>query len=880
MGLPESGASVLTLLVGGGLAALVLWLAWYRPALILMLALASLGIPPGLLWGGSGVHYGWGLQHTLFLSALIVHAIRFGVRASINWPVLALATLAGLSVALGDLHRDVDGGLVLMTLMLLALPFGFTQVIIPADLRRTCGQVIMVTPLLSVALGLALHVAGALPALTGIDGGLAWTLGDADVFAALAFVGFAVALHESTRHGRSWIAALVGINLVLVVLSGSRAAVLASAALLLVYVLVSERFRERGRQAPIAIVLGVCVVGAALIIYMPIFLDSLWGEGSARSEPVSRVELWRFFYEEFMRSPLFGRGPGVGFVAGGEFAALSLPHSEYLHLLVTGGIVGAAMVLAGILLWYRGLLQAASGNDRAFLLAVAGAGAIYAFADNFLIYPGALALFAYVGILHSRHRRSEGGVLQARHSRSERRHSALSKNAPEHGHALAAPAHGGAGAPAPAERRPTTGPWLRALKHRRSRSHDRPRSRTARTAAPWYRRALDLVPSVGLATYFVLKIFYVYPSGKPQPADFFLVVVMAVSLIVLWRKLPREPALYLSLGLFVGWVAVVNGTWFLLLDETGFVRSTLFYAYNAMILLFVIFAAAHDFARLQKFTMLACLLAITIQFIDVTVVGEMAYGSRTLGTFNDPNQLGYWALLAVACYAVIRGDKGGNLLDLAVLLAGFYIVYTGLSRSATTAMLVLGALVVWHTRWEHRGQILGAGALILAASAVGTALFEPLRGLSKRLMNIDVGEVGERGYERITEHPQYLIFGAGESAHWRFHERAIELHSSLGTIFFCYGLVGLILFSWVLLTVFRPAARAHQLYLVPPMLYGIANMGVRFSLFWVFLGLVFGVARYGRRTHDLMAARALSAREGSSHRRRRSRPSGSEQPAV
>ena len=67
----------------------------------------------------------------------------------------------------------------------------------------------------------------------------------------------------------------------------------------------------------------------------------------------------------------------------------------------------------------------------------------------------------------------------------------------------------------------------------------------------------------------------------------------------------------------------------------------------------------------------------------------------------------------------------------------------------------------------------------------------------------------------------------------------------LGNVLMSYGLVGIALFMLLLLTVFGGAPWPSVFYLVPIMMYGITHMGLRFSLFWVFIGLAYAQARYG-----------------------------------
>ena len=135
---------------------------------------------------------------------LAVNALHFGVRRSVNWPILALLATFGLSLAFGDLHPKLTLSFMLMSLALLALPFAFTQVVLEPGSRRAYALVIMVTPVVSVVLGAPLQAVGLRTVFSyeqwvGDWYRLEGATGNAAVFAALAFAGFAIGLHESTR---------------------------------------------------------------------------------------------------------------------------------------------------------------------------------------------------------------------------------------------------------------------------------------------------------------------------------------------------------------------------------------------------------------------------------------------------------------------------------------------------------------------------------------------------------------------------------------------------------------------------------------------------------------------------------------------------------
>jgi hypothetical protein len=376
-------------------AGIGLGLRW--PVLLLALGILSLAIRPELLFGGPSVGWGWELHHTLLVLALLACAWHFGLRRAIPWPLVALVTAALLSFAFGDLHPHLGPGFMLESLILLTLPFAFTQIDLPPRTRTICAPLIMALPLLSVALGAALQASGLHVSFAGLHDRLEGATGNAGVFGILAFCSLAVALHENSRRG-PWAIIPTALNLVLVVFSGSRSAMLASALLLTAYPLVSRPFREQLRQRPLVILAGVVLAAGISAAYLPKVVERLHLK-------MDRLRVWGVFYEEFQKSPVFGRGAGAGLVAGDLWPAdverpfLTIPHNEYLHLLVDGGIVGLLLCLAAIVYWYYRLARSTSAADRPFLVALAPALAAFAVTENILIHAYGLALFAYLGMI-------------------------------------------------------------------------------------------------------------------------------------------------------------------------------------------------------------------------------------------------------------------------------------------------------------------------------------------------------------------------------------------------------------------------------------------------------------------------------------------------
>jgi len=369
----------------------------------------------------------------------------------------------------------------------------------------------------------------------------------------------------------------------------------------------------------------------------------------------------------------------------------------------------------------------------------------------------------------------------------------------------------------------------------------------------------SVLPLVGLSAYFVTSVFHVFPSGNPQPADFLLLLAIVATLLVAWRHLPYEPVLYIALALFSSWVVLVNTIWFFLSPDFVFLRKTSFYLYNAVVLLFVIATAYHDFERLKTVVWWSCVIALLAQvlYLEFLYVG---LGKRATGTFNNPNQLGYWALLVMACLAVVKERNPLGILDVLALGAGFYVLMLSLSKAASISGMLMILLIVAFCRCRRGAGLLLAFALVLGllyeVAAGGLAerfmSFDSVANLSHRLSSIGKSEddnLLHRGYIRLIQNPQYLAFGAGEGGFERLTEiadrQSKELHSTLGTILMSYGLIGLGLFGLLLFVIFGRAPLASIAYLGPVMLYSVTHVGVRFSEFWIFLALVYAQARYG-----------------------------------
>jgi hypothetical protein len=309
------------------------------------------------------------------------------------------------------------------------------------------------------------------------------------------------------------------------------------------------------------------------------------------------------------------------------------------------------------------------------------------------------------------------------------------------------------------------------------------------------------------------------------------------------------PAVQLLL-LFVAYVVLINVMWatalgrFSLSGRDGLLIHPSYYVFNAAICLAGIVLNARFGRAFILITTYGAVLSVLLQ----TVASVFVHGggdSRGMLFFNSPNQLGYYAVLCSTI--VVFGAKRvpvSRWIVAGVFFSSGYLAVISMSRAAIIAVGVLAVL----TLLSRPSAMLLAFGLFMAAFQLFDPAGEVLEHSVVRLQSISETDPG-RGYDRIWQHPEYWLMGAGEGALDRFPDTQLEgheLHSSLGTLFFSYGVIGTLLFAGFLFHAARRGGVLALLQLTPAALYGLAHQGLRFSLVWVMVALIISVRSSGR----------------------------------
>ncbi len=351
-----------------------------------------------------------------------------------------------------------------------------------------------------------------------------------------------------------------------------------------------------------------------------------------------------------------------------------------------------------------------------------------------------------------------------------------------------------------------------------------------------------------VALAFVIWPVYVLPPGYPQP-------VTLIFLLAFLGLFARDSAATIGLfrgqelsliTAFLGYALVVNLVVSIANQDFVPLRHPLFY------LQVVIGCAAFQYVLrteplAPRIIYAAVLGALMLQFVALMLTATTA-GTRQTLMYANPNQLGFFALLALSYLLLLHQRGAGSAASLVPGAAiALFLVLLSLSKAAIFSAFVLFALYglfapIRGPRLRRLRPLLMAvvpGLLIGLAIAYRDEV-QIFSAVADRMENI--GEQSDdsmagRGYGRILLWPQYLIFGAGEGLLGRW-ESPREIHSMIGTLLFSYGLPGTFLVLSLFAIVYRRNRRDFIIYMTPILVYSLTHHPMRQTMMWTLLLLI------------------------------------------
>ena len=336
---------------------------------------------------------------------------------------------------------------------------------------------------------------------------------------------------------------------------------------------------------------------------------------------------------------------------------------------------------------------------------------------------------------------------------------------------------------------------------------------------------LHIIKDSNILYLFIgLSPLYLWRSGTPQIADILIAIFLGYSLIRYRSHLSKLDLLFLLYVFSVNAVTIILNIGDNKSHFTDFL-FTLYFVFN--ISLFRLISKM----RISREKVINVLfLGVIAQLLKIGFNGGEAV--RMTAFFNNSNQLGTWALLSLIMLPILY-DKSRSGKVVFTALGCVTLVFASGSKGAMLGVLIFTAFII------VRGRLLNYWNVFLAVVSFGLIfyVFEDffLDGYNRLIGDWQADDSLEgRGYDRILHFPEYMLFGAGEGYFYRFDSN-IEIHSSIGTLLFSYGIIGSLLFFFSL---FRDTNLGGVRTLFPLIMIHLSHNGLRFTYMWVVLGII------------------------------------------
>src|SRR5690606_38741470 len=293
---------------------------------------------------------------------------------------------------------------------------------------------------------------------------------------------------------------------------------------------------------------------------------------------------------------------------------------------------------------------------------------------------------------------------------------------------------------------------------------------------------------------FFLSQFYFWSSGVPQFSHIF---IMGAILLLFNKSSSINIEYSNTILLFVAYAICVNFSWYLIVLDSSYMMSTVYWIFN---LLFFLLMMNLNEVQINFFHEKLLFLIPDSYIVGIIIwvigLGRYDFEPRYNGLFNDPNQMAFWVLSTCAIYLYISGS---NFKKIIVYFLALFLILLTMSRSASIGFLMLTLGFIFSQKGDLDKRILVFFGTFVCFSILCYFLYNMgvfdnivlrfIEGFDQRNSQAE-----GRGLLNFLDYPQYLIFGAGQGAHWLYSPANNEIHSTWLGILFYYGIIGVTLF--------------------------------------------------------------------------------------
>ena len=361
----------------------------------------------------------------------------------------------------------------------------------------------------------------------------------------------------------------------------------------------------------------------------------------------------------------------------------------------------------------------------------------------------------------------------------------------------------------------------------------------------------DLLIAWMMALGIYAKEFYLLPSGSLQIGDLFFLMAFAIAALtgrIRFERIDR------ALLLFVFLAVIVNLVYAIYYLDVSFLQYSVYLLFSLVIVLLA-----------RSFFQNECILRHMLWALEAALITQLLvcfagfgryFFDRYSGTFNDPNQFGYYALTClflIYTINIILGRKQ-NLLW---FLVAVYLIVQSSSSSMILGVMAFTGFYVWELtadypreqKWLSRiVMVLLAGLallMLMLAGGFGAPAGGP-SGLQRLLARLpsDGGLKGvfeayikDRSAGRILENPWGFLYGTGEGR-WARYATGNEIHATMISLCFYYGFIPYLLWIFWLWSNSRQLTPALICVVAAQIIEAFTLANHRQPFFWILFVLV------------------------------------------
>lgn len=370
--------------------------------------------------------------------------------------------------------------------------------------------------------------------------------------------------------------------------------------------------------------------------------------------------------------------------------------------------------------------------------------------------------------------------------------------------------------------------------------------------------------------YLLLKPFYIFQSGSIQPSDIFLLLGFFAILLVthknksiLIKKITDNKYFFFFLLMSFS----INTIYYILLGNFKFILSSLYILFNfwGIIVFSVCFENEKFIVNISKILRIDLFIQLFVYF---TNFGRYYGAYRYMGTFNDPNQFGYFVLISLTFIYLINDKVKSNHKEIIITFLAIFLILQSASTGMLMGLLILLGVRLYRYSESKKFFKYISAFLIIAALfgyiVTGNQLKEFLNNndnflisrINDKFNRVKTSSNGptliqERGYDKIIKNPKYILYGSGEGVYERFNGYTdIEIHATFPSLLFYYGLFPFImLVKWIYYKLKYNKLISISL-VIPLFVESFTLLNQRQVLFWVIILFYEFIRNEGTKKYD------------------------------